>query len=84
MKLVTYRSHSSPLDCPQANFARAERAYKKILTNAENLYGNMSGEVGLVLIFIGDFYHQRNDFEMVDYVDRRINAIVDSYFLDSA
>ncbi len=83
MKLVTCGSHSSSMDRSQATCSRAERAYKKILTNAENLCGRMSGEVGLVLISISDFYHQRNDFEMADCVDRRITAIVDSYCLDS-
>lgn len=82
MKVVSLKYYAFSTGRSSSTLSKAERSYRKILLNAENLYGKMSGEVGLVLLSLMNFYQQHNDFEMTSGIESRIDAIVDSYCLD--
>jgi hypothetical protein len=61
----------------------AENQYRRALLSAENSFGPYSGEVGLILSAIVEFY--RSDptkAELVEEYEKRIKEIVEIYIAD--
>ena len=72
-----------PFDCSSGDPDSAENQFERALLSAENMFGPVSGEVGLILSAMVE--HYKNDPEKAELLaeyEKRIEEIVAIYMAD--